>query len=60
MEENNNATQIDEAKARKFRRMGYAILGGLALALSIVLAYAMVSGVNNDTAMDPYTGEVVK
>ena len=60
MEENNNAPQIDESKARKIRRMGYAILGGLALALSIVLGYAMVSGVNHDAALDPFTGESVK
>ena len=46
----------DEARierlARKYRHIGYAIMGGLALAVSVFLLYTAITSINNETVRD--------
>ena len=53
----------DEARierlARKYRHIGYAIMGGLALAVCAFLLYSAITSLNAQTVIDSQTGQPV-
>lgn len=60
MSESNQLTEetINQL-ARKYRHIGFAIFGGLALLLSIFLAYSAITSIQNGEIYDPFTGAKV-
>lgn len=48
------------ARARKFRHIGFAIFGGLALVLVVFLLYSALSAYAEDNVYDPFTGQRVE
>ena len=55
----NTLSQQGESFARHLRHMGYALFGGLALILAVILAHAAISGFYHNQVWDPFTGESV-
>ncbi len=57
------ASSDDEARveqlARKYRHVGYAIMGGLALAVCAFLLYSAITSLNAQTVIDSQTGQPV-
>ena len=51
-------SQIREL-ARKYRHIGYTIMGGLALAVCAFLLYTVITSINNETVIDSQTGQPV-
>ena len=48
-----------EKLARKYRHIGYTIMGGLALAVCAFLLYTVITSINNETVIDSQTGQPV-
>ncbi|MCL2326494.1 MAG: hypothetical protein FWC40_08390 [Proteobacteria bacterium] len=47
------------ARARRYRHIGYSIVGGLAAAIAIFLLYHISCGLSSGQVYDPFTGEIV-
>ena len=55
-EPNNN----EQNAARKIRHIGYALFGGTALLIAILLGYISISGHYHNRVFDPFTGDAIE
>lgn len=56
-------TEKDDAElnalARKYRHIGFAFFGGLALAMAAFLLYSAITALNKGDVYDPFTGQKI-
>lgn len=57
--QDNEDEQRIAALSRRFRHIGFAIFGGLALVTALFLSYCAITSMNDNLVLDPFTGEPV-